>query len=721
MEFKFSEDFQQLFEQARELAAANDQKYVDLLHLLVVLLQSDPLPSQLAVLIQNETHHGNLVEFFSKTISTMPSEMPEEAELSPGLTKVLSFIQEQKDGVTIPDFLQVLLASWDNLFPFSLARLQMVDPDAQIEEENGTAHTIIQRMFSDEYNLNLRMQQKQPHLGIDFRSTTDNIMEVLIRRYRHNVLLYGHPGSGRSTALQQLVHRINSGKVPTAFRKRILYEFHLELFLANLGDNREIVARLRALGDWLREHPEVILVFEDLDKILANIENTLMQELFNRLMHLVADPETHFIFITDLEFFNNTFNTNSYLQELFTPLYIRALKLEEVQAVLEDTVSDFRDQYGLEVKPEWIELAVDYADKFIRSMHFPKKAIHLLDIVLSKINVRGRRVSVKKLFREAVEEITGEPILGLEKKQERINRLEEVLADSIIGQEAAVHTVASHLRITRNELDTSRERPDGVFLFVGPMGVGKHKLAREVSQLLYGREPLTLSPYDFQVQEEKERVTVKYRRSTVFEKLKKSSNYLILLEDMHEIPVQVLEMFMKASDAGILHAPTGEKIHVSNTTIVFLMNVTDLDRSRQVGFHEATSSEAQVEHYLQSIVEEGFSEEFRMKMDRIAYFQPLKEEHIRRIVTNVFLPEFKQKIEALGHTIRLNEPVISHIVATSSSRDFNAHQVEKSFQKIIVSPVGDLIFKRRGERFSISFKLTNEEPAIVWRQRKASA
>ncbi|MBL7033907.1 MAG: AAA family ATPase [Candidatus Delongbacteria bacterium] len=721
MEFKFSEDFGQLFSQAKALATKQKQKYVDLLHLLLAMLQTDPLPALLQARVRNESHLDNLREFFASTIGAMPKEMPEGAELTPGLSKILTFIQEQKEGITTDDFVEILLASWDSLFPFTLEKLQMTPLEAATAESPLTEEQFIQRIFADEYNLNLRFKQSKPHLGIDFSATTNSMMEVLIRRYRHNVLLYGHPGSGRSTALQQLIHRINSGKVPASFRKRVLYEFHLELFLSNLSDNHDLVQRLRYLANWLHEHPQVVLVFEDLDKILANLENALMQELFNRLMHLVADPDAHFIFITDLEFFNNTFNTNSYLQELFTPLYIRSLQLEEVQAVLEDSVADFHTQYGIEVKPEWIQLAVEYADRFIRTMQFPKKAIHLLDIVLSKISVQGSRKSVKKLFQEAVAEITGEPFLGLEKKQERINRLEEVLGDTIIGQEAAIHTIASHLRITRNQLDTARERPDGVFLFVGPMGVGKRKLAREISLLLYGREPLILSPFDFQVQEENEKVTIKHQRSSVFEKLKKSSNYLILLEDMHEIPVQVLEMFMKASEAGVLHAPSGEKIHISNTTIVFLMNVTDLDRSHQVGFHEATTSEAQVERYLQAIVEESFSEEFRVKMDRIVFFQPLSEEHIHRIVTKVFLPEFKQKIEALGHTIQLNEPVINHIVTTSSSRDFNAHHVLKSFQKLIVSPVGDLIFKHHGESFSIRFKLSEKKPTISWRRRKNSA
>ncbi len=720
MEFKFSEEFEQLFNQAKELATAKEQNYVDLLHLLLLLLQSDEMPEQLAALVQDEVHLANLIEFFSSTIDSMPKDMPQEAELSPGLSKVLTFIQEKKEGVTTEYFLQVMFASWDNLFPFSLEKLQMTLAGAEPQSSESSAEQIIQRMFADEYNLNKQLKKSTPHLGIDFRATTDSIMEVLIRRYRHNVLIYGHPGSGRSTALQQLVHRINSGKVPAPFRKRELYQFHLELFLADLSDNRELALRLRILTDYLHEHPQTILVFEDLDKILANIENSLMQELFNRLMHLVADPDARFIFITDLDFFNSTFNTNSYLQELFTPLYIRPLKLEEVEKVLEDSVAGFKQQYSIDVKQEWIQLAVEYADRFIRTMHFPKKAIHLLDIVLSKISVRGRRVSVKKLFREAVEEITGEPFQGLEQQQDQINRLEETLGNSIIGQEKAIHAVATHLRITRNQLDTARERPDGVFLFVGPMGVGKRKLAREISRILYNREPLTLSPFDFQVKEENERVTVKYRRSTVFEKLKRSTNYLILLEDMHEIPTQVLEMFMKASEAGVLHAPSGEKIHVSNTTIVFLMHVTDLERSQQLGFHESVSSDIQVERYMQSYIEEAFSEEFRVKMDRIVYFQPLQEDHIRSIVTGVFLPEFEEKIKALGHTLRLNNPVIDHIVSSSSSRDFNAHQVLKNFQKMIVSPVGDLIFKHQGESFNITFKLDEKKPAINWRRRKTT-
>jgi len=150
------------------------------------------------------------------------------------------------------------------------------------------------------------------------------------------------------------------------------------------------------------------------------------------------------------------------------------------------------------------------------------------------------------------------------------------------------------------------------------------------------------------------------------------------------------------------------------------MHVTDLERSQQLGFHESVSSDIQVERYMQSYIEEAFSEEFRVKMDRIVYFQPLQEDHIRSIVTGVFLPEFEEKIKALGHTLRLNNPVIDHIVSSSSSRDFNAHQVLKNFQKMIVSPVGDLIFKHQGESFNITFKLDEKKPAINWRRRKTT-
>ncbi len=714
---RFSPELTRLLKEGRKLARRVGQNYVDLLHLLLVMLDEESLRLRLFAGGEKPGQAEELKKQLTGLLGDLPSELEKGGNTSPLLEGILDHLQKEAGDspVTVEDLIEIVRENWSRIFPVSEA-LVGLDPEKKPDSED---EGFLRRIFSEDYNLNRRYAEVQAHLSIDFSGVTDRMMEILIRRYRQNVLLYGHPGSGRSTALQQLVHRINNNEVPPVFRGRVLFQFHLELFVSNLENQSELVKRLALLREYLEVHQEIILVFEDLEMVMANLENELIQDLFNRLMHLVSNPRIHSIFITTTQFFNTAFNKNPLFKELFTPVYLRPLQLHEVKAVLSDSIPEMEERYQLKVDPAWLDLAVDFADRYIKKLHFPKKAVMLLDLALAKISVHGTSGPMDSLFRKAVEELTGEKFDSLEQKQERVLHLEEFLSHHIIGQPQAVKLVASHLRITRNQLDLGRERPDGVFLFVGPVGVGKRKMARLLSRQLYNREPLGLSPYDFvQVAAKNGDTTLGYQRRTLFDKLKESSNYLILLEDVEKIPAEVLEIFLNAADDGILQAPGGEKVHVSNTTIVFLMDIPELDKLKPLGFRDSTGSRNEVAELLQMFVEDTFSEEFRLQMDRVVPFYPLTPRDLKKIITRVFLPGFTANLQARGHRLKVRSSVVDYMVNSNNSPDFNARSVEKIFQQVIVNRTGDLIFAHPGEKFAMEFRMRNRSPQLDFQRLK---
>ncbi len=550
------------------------------------------------------------------------------------------------------------------------------------------------------------------------------VLETLCRKLKNNPLLIGKPGVGKTALVSAVAMRLCAGDVPARLQgKRILEVSRLRL-LADAKFAGEIEERLKKLLEDVRREGDVILFFDEIHTLLSAGGAGGTGDVANLLKSSLSKGEIMCIGATTLGEYYKYIARDEALARRFSTITIEEPSPEETTRILSHSRKAFESYHGVQISDEVIALIVDMADRYLHSRSFPDKAFDLLDRAAAKTTIAGKDYLSRESITETLSETTGLPLEIMdEDPADRLDRLEDFLNSAVPGQMRAARDVARVVRIAKLRLELRPEQPDGVFLFIGPEGVGKHEMATALAKFLYG-SPQKMIEFDMSQFTESWAISrlvgaepgyVGYgERSGLLSKAAEDSPHSVLYFRNIDLAHPVVQQFLgEAFERGRFTDAAGTRISLSNMTVAMsLSRISEHGKPNQVGFSAPPEEGAPSRPTTGSLLRErsaefGLVEALAAAIDEVIEFQVLDRAAIEQIIA--------ERLEALGTRLEAAQPVIikmdpalvGFFAGRLASERKSLAQLERLWQEDIVIPFTQLRIDRRiaGARPEVSIRV----------------
>ena len=584
-----------------------------------------------------------------------------------------------------------------------------------------------------------------PVIGRD--KEISRVIEILNRRTKNNPVLIGEAGVGKTAVVEGLAQKIVDGDVPIKLQNRQVIRLDVVSLVQGTGVRGQFEQRIQQLMNELKENKNVILFIDEIHEIVGagNAEGGI--DAGNALKPALARGELQLVGATTMNEYRQI-EKDAALARRLQPVQVNEPSVEETIQILKGIENKYADYHHVHYTHDAIIAAAKLSARYINDRFLPDKAIDLIDEAGSKKNLTIHIVDPKTLenkIKEAenekqavlkeedyekaafyrdqvnkftkmkkdneknakeniptvtekdiekiVEEKTNIPVGELkEKEHEHLKNLASNLKKRIIGQDEAVDKVAQAIR--RNRVGFNKTgRPIGSFLFVGPTGVGKTELAKQLAKELFGSED-SMIRFDMSEYMEKFSVSkligsppgyVGYEEAgQLTERVRRNPYSLILLDEIEKAHPDIMNMFLQILDDGRLTDSQGRTVSFKDTIIIMTSNA-GAGEETSVGFGASSNG---TNHSIINKLNDYFKPEFLNRFDDIIEFKPLSQTSLMKIV-NIMIDKTSKIIEERGISIHITEPVKQKIAKLGYNPIMGARPLRRVIQEQIEDKVAN--------------------------------
>lgn len=582
------------------------------------------------------------------------------------------------------------------------------------------------------------------------------VIEILNRRTKNNPVLIGEPGVGKTAVVEGLAQKIVDGDVPHKLQGKEVIRLDVVSLVQGTGIRGQFEERMQKLMDEIRQREDVILFIDEIHEIVgAGSAGEGNMDAGNILKPALARGELQLVGATTLNEYR-IIEKDAALERRMQPVKVDEPTVEETITILKGIQKKYEDYHHVHYTDGAIEAAAILSNRYIQDRFLPDKAIDLLDEAGSKMNLtlnfvdpkvidqrlieaenlkaqatreedfekaayfrdqiakykemQGQHVTdqetpviSEKTIEHIVEQKTNIPVGDLkEKEQSQLINLASDLKAHVIGQDDAVDKIAKAIRRNRVGLG-SPNRPIGSFLFVGPTGVGKTELSKQLAIELFGSAD-NMIRFDMSEYMEKHSVAklvgappgyVGYDEAgQLTEKVRRNPYSLVLLDEVEKAHPDVMHMFLQVLDDGRLTDGQGRTVSFKDTIIIMTSNAGTGKAEANVGFGAAR------EGRTNSVLGElgnFFSPEFMNRFDGIIEFQPLSKENLLQIVT-LMLDEVNQRLAQNEIHLDVTEKVKEKLVDLGYDPKMGARPLRRTIQDHIEDAITDYYLEHPSEK-----------------------
>ena len=582
------------------------------------------------------------------------------------------------------------------------------------------------------------------------------VIEILNRRTKNNPVLIGEPGVGKTAVVEGLAQKIVDGDVPQKLQSKQVIRLDVVSLVQGTGIRGQFEERMQKLMEEIRQRQDVILFIDEIHEIVgAGNTGDGNMDAGNILKPALARGELQLVGATTLNEYR-IIEKDAALERRMQPVKVDEPTVEETITILRGIQPKYQDYHHVKYTDEAITAAAELSNRYIQDRFLPDKAIDLLDESGSKMNLTLNFIDPKDLdkrlieaenlkaqatrdedfekaayFRDQiakykemqqqtikdqdmpiiteknieaiVEQKTNIPIGDLkEKEQSQLLNLADDLKAHVIGQDAAVDKIAKAIRRNRVGLGAPN-RPIGSFLFVGPTGVGKTELSKQLAIELFGSSD-SMIRFDMSEYMEKHAVAklvgappgyVGYDEAgQLTEKVRRNPYSLILLDEVEKAHPDVLHMFLQVLDDGRLTDGQGRTVSFKDTIIIMTSNAGTGKVEASVGFGAAR------ENRTNSVINhlgDFFSPEFMNRFDGIIEFSALSKENLLTIV-DLMLDGVNQRLANNGIHLSVTDKVKEKLVDLGYDPKMGARPLRRTIQDHIEDAITDFYLKNPNEK-----------------------
>jgi ATP-dependent Clp protease ATP-binding subunit ClpC len=557
------------------------------------------------------------------------------------------------------------------------------------------------------------------------------LLEILLSATRRNALLVGESGVGKTALLRLLAMKMLNREVPDMLKDKRLKEINFVSLLTGSkyrGQFEEKVVKL--LNEFKSQ--KGILVLEDVHLMIASgAPRGTSLDLVNMLKPFLRNKSIQVIATTNYEEYKNTIEKDNTLMSFFQKVTVNEMSVEETRKVLRSLSEEVFSRDKIIVSEEIIDRIVESARRDIRDKKCPDSAVMIFERTISKVKYKIQMDELNKFEVESadVAEVVTDMLnlpesnMPLSLKQ-RLTRLKENLLQEIVGQDEAIERISANVTTAKLDFDIKKGRPDGVFLFIGPTGVGKTETALALARTLYGSEDFLIR---IDMSEYMEKFTysrfvgaapgyVGYMDSNqLTDKIRQNPFSIILLDEIEKADSQLLNIFLQVFDAGRLTDARGNVVDFSHATIIMTSNIgTSLFSRIQVGYQSDLKGSNVSHASLIKVLKKYFSPEFLNRVDEVLIFSHLDEESIKKII-DILLRATREQLEKQGKELVLKDDVIDYVIRNGYSREYGARHLARTLRRDVLEKIAHLSLEEEWDyaRKIVCFMDKDEEEVVV--------
>lgn len=597
----------------------------------------------------------------------------------------------------------------------------------------------------------------------------ERLAQILSRRKKNNPVLIGEPGVGKSAIVEGLALRINQHLVPRVLLNKRVVSLDMAGIVAGTKYRGQFEERIKAVLDELSHNDNIILFIDEIHTIVGAGSAPGSMDAANMLKPALARGEIQCIGATTLDEYRHNIEKDGALERRFQKVIVEPTSPEETLAILRQVKDKYEKHHNVTYTDQALEACVSLTERYVSDRNFPDKALDALDEAGSRVHITNiivpeeidsmekevDRLTVAKLeaaksqdyekaanlldeetkARERLEKaktewenglssnpqivddekvaevvalMTGVPTQRIAQTEgTRLLEMGERLKGSVIGQDDAVAKVVKAIQRNRIGLKDP-DKPIGVFMFLGPTGVGKTLLAKKLAEYLFD-SPDALIRVDMSEFMEKFTVSrlvgappgyVGYEEGgQLTEKVRRKPYSVVLLDEIEKAHPDVFNLLLQVMDEGRLTDSLGRRIDFKNTIIIMTSNVGSRqlkDFGSGVGFNTGESPKAQAQGVISKALNKAFSPEFLNRVDDIVMFDQLDRDAIGKII-DIELKEFYTRIEKLGFKLKLSPEAKEFIAEKGYDKNFGARPLKRAIQKYLEDELAEMILKLNAE------------------------
>ena len=642
------------------------------------------------------------------------------------------------------------------------------DDDDEIDMENGEdaegkAKTPALKAFGRDLTKLAQSGELDPVIGR--ASEIERVIQILCRRTKNNPVLVGEAGVGKTAIVEGLAQEIAAGDVPEILRDKKVVTLDLALMVAGTKYRGQFEERIKAVMDEIRKVKNVVLFIDELHTIVGAGSAEGAMDASNIIKPALSRAELQCIGATTLNEFRKHIEKDSALERRFQQVKVNEPSIDDAIEIMKGLREKYESHHKVRYSEQALEASVKLTSRYLTSRFLPDKAIDVVDeagarariqtmtrpIGLKELEVRIAEINDEKVaaindqdFEKAaalrdeekttrkelddkiegwrgeseekivdideddimsvVSKWTGVPLQRMEQKEAaKLLKMEENLRETVIGQNEAVVAISKALRRSRADLKDPR-RPIGSFLFLGPTGVGKTYLARNLANFMFG-DPESLIQIDMSEYMEKFSASrligsppgyVGYEEGgQLSEAVRRRPYSVILFDEVEKAHPDVMNLLLQILEEGMITDSFGRKIDFRNTIIILTSNVgaESIKRQTTLGFNAMSEDEADFEGMkvkIDAVAKKHFRPEFLNRLDELVVFRMLEKESLNEIV-DLEVAKLVKRLADKEIDLVLEESARDLIVTEGYDPDYGARPMRRAVEQLLEDPLAEAI------------------------------
>lgn len=603
-----------------------------------------------------------------------------------------------------------------------------------------------------------------PVIGRD--GEIERLVQILSRRKKNNPVLIGEAGVGKSAIVEGLAQRIASGEVPSTLRNKIVFSLDVSSLVAGTKYRGQFEERMKAIVDQLQQNPAVILFIDEIHTIVGAGSSQGSLDAANILKPALARGQMQCIGATTLNEYRENIEKDAALERRFQKIIVEPTTAEQTLQILHNIKHSYEQHHMVRYTDEALKACVDMTGRYITDRNFPDKAIDALDEAGAKVNAfnikepdflvkmeselarktHAKREAVAKqdfesaanirlqelavrdrleeqrmqwvseqandpyevgaeIIAQVINSMTGIPVDKVTKDEKtKLLGMAESLRGKIVGQDMAVEKITNSIQRSRAGLKDPN-KPIGVFMFVGPTGVGKTHLAKELSQWMFDSRD-SMVRIDMSEYSEKHNVSrligsppgyVGYGEGgQLTEAVRRQPYSVVLFDEVEKAHPDVFNVMLQVFDEGQLTDGLGRKVDFRNTIIIMTSNVGSravAQKPNAVGFGTKSKDSAQTvarEGEYRRSLEAVFAPEFINRIDDIVIFNTLTSNDMATIV-DIELSQLVKRVEGLGYKVQVAPSARKMLASEGYEPHYGVRALKRVIMERVEQPIAQLI------------------------------
>jgi len=732
-----SPEIESIIEQAVGLAKVRNHQYCTVEHLLLALINYAPFKKCIVAYGINTESMNKDIELYLDNLHAITVKLEPGQEIQPRKTNSLERVMNRsvtqvlftgRKVVTTIDLYLSISAETNShahyfmlkygfnkneFLPFWQKNYKSDHNEVKMTEEQADE-------VLEEYTTNLTQMAKLDKLEpvIGRAKEIDDIVNVLAKRFKSNVLMVGDPGVGKTAIAEGLAQMIVNNEVPDFLLGHELYSLEIGSLLAGSKYRGDFEEKVKDVLDALNSKKNAILFIDEAHTMQgAGGSSNGSVDFSNMIKPAITKGTLKVIASTTWEEYYESFEKDRALMRRFYRVSVDEPSQESTVRILKGLSTRLNDFHSVEITDEAINSAVEGATRYMQDRKNPDKSIDLLDAACAKQRVAENKGAIitKELVFEQIEKYTGVPADKLtDDTSERIQHLETNVKDKLYGQEESVNKVLERIYVSFAGIG-NQTKPLASFLFLGPTGTGKTELAKQLSKNL----DMKLLKYDMSEYSEKFNVSgligappgyVGYGEGNLgggrlINDLSKNPHSILLFDEVEKAHPDIFNIFLQLLDEGRVTGTNGKEVNAKNCIIIMTSNLGSSDSERSnIGFgsQERTGDDDKA-------LKEFFKPEFRNRIDLITKFGKLDMLAIKKIVIK-FTDDLKKSLKDVHDiTLNLSEPVVEFLAEQGYDSKMGARPLARKIDELVRIPLSKKILFERLKNTTITANLSGDD------------